>query len=391
MLWVVNFQERFQGFNSTSFTRLRPMQRSALQAYTDTHLETADLGIEMPTGEGKTLVALLIADYALERGKSVAYLTGTRQLAEHVSLEADKLGMDAVRFARANYSARDLSDYNTAQAVGVMNYWVYFNTNPKPQPADFLILDDAHLAEQPLAKLNSIRIERKASASRELYESLCDVILAHTNTYSTLHSMRDGVAEPNTPPDMIAFMHWLELESIIRQQIQDSPFAESDEGKYVWPRLRDNLARCCAVISESAIEIQPYRPLTTLNPWYRESSNRLYLSATLGSMDDLQRRIGTERIVRLEYESSTTETKTGRRSLILNPTMKGALDPEVLEWALRQVARAGGKATWLCSSLAEADELEERLRRHRGPCVSGSILATTLSCASGCRLNAATS
>ena len=59
----------------------------------------------MPTGDGKTLVALLIADYALDEGLSVADPTGTRQLVEHVASEANALGLEAVRFAASGTEA----------------------------------------------------------------------------------------------------------------------------------------------------------------------------------------------------------------------------------------------------------------------------------------------
>lgn len=40
----------------------------AVASHGQHHLDTSDVAIEMPTGEGKTLVALLIADYALDQG-----------------------------------------------------------------------------------------------------------------------------------------------------------------------------------------------------------------------------------------------------------------------------------------------------------------------------------
>lgn len=115
----------------------------------------------MPTGEGKTLVALLIADLALDRDRSVAYLTGTRQLAERAEEESAKLGLDTARFASKDYGGAKLDDYHQFQAVGVMNYWVYFNSKPVPKPADLVIFDDAHLAEQPLSSLQTLRIPDK--------------------------------------------------------------------------------------------------------------------------------------------------------------------------------------------------------------------------------------
>ena len=135
-----DFDERLADFQSAKFRELRPGQRQVLAAYSARHLAASDLAIEMPTGEGKTLLALLIADYALDQGRSVAYLTGTRQLAERVQGEAEELGLEVVRFAARDYGGAKLDDYHQAQAVGVMNYWVYFNSKPVPQPADLVIL-----------------------------------------------------------------------------------------------------------------------------------------------------------------------------------------------------------------------------------------------------------
>ncbi len=41
-----------------------------------------------------------------------------------------------------------------------MNYWVYFNQIPNIDPADLLIMDDAHLAEHCLHSLYSVEINK---------------------------------------------------------------------------------------------------------------------------------------------------------------------------------------------------------------------------------------
>ncbi|MEU7753771.1 DEAD/DEAH box helicase family protein [Micromonospora sp. NPDC049171] len=179
----LDFEQNLVDFRSARFTQLRPGQHQVLTAYAAQHLDTADLAIEMPTGEGKTLLALLIADHALSRGWSVAYLTGTRQLAERVEEEAEDLGLDVVRFAAKDYGGAKLDDYHQAQAVGVMNYWVYFNSDPKVGAADLVIFDDAHLAEQPLSGLQTLRIPDKLGPARQLYRTICELVVAHTDAY----------------------------------------------------------------------------------------------------------------------------------------------------------------------------------------------------------------
>ena len=203
-----DFEERLTAFASPAFPSLRAGQRFVLSKYASDHLDTLDLGIEMPTGEGKTLLALLIADWALDQGRSVAYLTGTRHLAEQVEEEATKLGLDVVRFAAKDYGGAKLDDYHQAHAVGVMNYWVYFNSKPVPQPADLVIFDDAHLAEQPLSRFKRWGYRTRRAQHASCTANICNLVVAHTDAYSGLRVMHDGTAAPGTPPELLSFSDW---------------------------------------------------------------------------------------------------------------------------------------------------------------------------------------
>jgi hypothetical protein len=68
--------------------------------FVDISLQRADRAVCATDCRGRTL---LIADHVPEQGRSVAYLTGMRQLAERVEDEAGKLGLDVVRFASKDY------------------------------------------------------------------------------------------------------------------------------------------------------------------------------------------------------------------------------------------------------------------------------------------------
>ncbi|MEV4239259.1 hypothetical protein AB0J47_29235 [Nocardia sp. NPDC049737] len=108
----------------------------------------------------------------------------------------------------------------------------------------------------------------------------------------------------------------------------------------------------------SGIEIRPYHPPTALNAGYSQARQRTYLSATLGSMDDLQRRVGGGKVTRLVTEQPLPTGSTGERMFVLNPSQKKALDPAVIAWAVRQTIAAGGRAAWLCASHPEAEDVQ---------------------------------
>jgi Helicase C-terminal domain/DEAD/DEAH box helicase len=356
-----DFAERLAAFASGNFTELRPGQKLVLDAYATDHLDTADLAIEMPTGDGKTLLALLIADWALDQGWSVAYLTGTRQLAEHVESEAVRLGLEVVRFAGRNYGGAKLDDYHQANAVGVMNYWVYFNSKPVVQPADLVIFDDAHLAEQPLSSLQTLRIPYTKGASADLYRAICKIAVTRTTGYPGLRAMLDGSAPPGTPPELLSFFDWSAISDDVVKEIDRSEYGQERDVKWVWPKIRERIDRCGVLVGSSAIEIRPYHPPTTVNTGYSRARQRIYLSATLGSMDDLQRRVGGRSITRLTTSKPLPAGATGERKFVLNSSSQEPFEDLVLDWALEQVRSAGGRAAWLCASHAEADELQEIL------------------------------
>src|SRR5258706_12170074 len=71
-------------------------QADLLRAYAKEHLQSTDIALELPTGAGKTLVALLIAEFRRRKlGDRVVYLCPTRQLANQVGTHAKRYGIKA--------------------------------------------------------------------------------------------------------------------------------------------------------------------------------------------------------------------------------------------------------------------------------------------------------
>ena len=364
-----DFTSRLQTLAPGVFTEgLRPAQMHVLEQFSAEFNQLSDIGIELPTGEGKTLIGLLIADWALDEGKSVAYLTGTRQLADQVMGQAGAItGLAACRFSGGNYRGADLDDYHQAQAVGVMNYWVYFNSSPRVEPADIVIFDDAHLAEQPLAGMFTLRIARKTAGGRALYETLCDLVLQNApDSYPLLKPLRDGAAPPGSPPELIAFNEWSAIAGSGSNAIDESEFiAQNFDARIVWRSLAPYITRCGVLVGPTGIEIRPYHPPTQTLPGYSRSSQRVYLSATLGRSGDLQRRLGTMPIAAIDTPRELCTATTGRRTFLINPSTDDSLSDNSLQFAFQQIESAAkdgpGRAAWLCASNSEADEIEEIL------------------------------
>lgn len=172
MAGKVNYEQLLTEFGPSQFESLRPAQQNALEHYAERHTETADLAIELPTGAGKSLIALLIAEAWRREGKRVAILTGNKTLARQMRQEATDLGLTPILMEGrgVDIPPRAKRQYQRSRGIAIMNYWVYFNQNPVIDPADLLFMDDAHLAEHCLHSLYSISIDRYKHSP--LYDSL---------------------------------------------------------------------------------------------------------------------------------------------------------------------------------------------------------------------------
>ena len=127
-------------------------QGDALRAYTAEHVDDANVAIELPTGGGKTLVGLLIGEWRRRALRQrVAYLCPTVQLARQAAAKADEYGIETVTLVRrqADWDTGDFLRFQRGEVLAVAGYSQVFNSNPRLDSAQTLILDDAHAGEVP--------------------------------------------------------------------------------------------------------------------------------------------------------------------------------------------------------------------------------------------------
>lgn len=128
------YAELFALHRSAKIGELWPWQGEVLAAYAGV---TGDAAVELPTGTGKTLIGLLAGEeFRAAAGRPVAYLAGNKQLARQIERQARDHGFPVVRFqdSKDTWSQKDVRTYNFARAIGVMNYWNYFNASPALPP-----------------------------------------------------------------------------------------------------------------------------------------------------------------------------------------------------------------------------------------------------------------
>jgi O6-methylguanine-DNA--protein-cysteine methyltransferase len=333
------YEALFARHRSAAVPTLWGWQTEVLAAYADVG---GDAAVELPTGTGKTLIGLLAGEEFRDReGAPVAYLAGNKQLAQQVERQARDLGFPIVRFqgSKDSWAARDVRAFNFGESIGVMNYWNYFNASPGVEPAGMLILDDVHLLEGPVRDLFTVCVGR----GEALYNAVLARIVARCPYYALADDLLNGV-EPMRAPEMLVFPDSADLSDEVRDLL-DAGLVDGSEAWWAWQRVRDRLEVCCWLVSARAVTFTPYIPPTQVLAHFIEPSRRLYLSATIGSVDDLQRRLGTPPLEKL---TASVQPRQGERIVVIRNGTELPTATELVD-ELRPFLERQRKALWLCA------------------------------------------
>ena len=362
-LMSVTVDELIAPTPGTRFKKLRDAQAHVLSAYSQTGHTLRDIAIELPTGAGKSLIALLILEFWRKRGKRVAVLTGNKTLAKQIEIEARDLNVPTVRFEGRGdlIPPKDLRAYHRANAIAVMNYWVYINQNPAPKPADYVVLDDAQLAESALSSLFSVSI---SPSHDPLFDQLMRIIAEVSDSPVARDYARGQEKGPFAPTDLLPFTSvaraWDDLATAINTQLAEHKDETSDwkDLRFRWDRIYSNGNRALLLVNGQELVIRPYIYPTQHFAHLEEPSQRIYMSATIHDPDDLRRRLGTAPIKKLAVPLDLVDQENGRKLLVFNQTAAQSSDGmpgEQVLAPLREILRKKvRKSVWLCSSSFEA-------------------------------------
>jgi Rad3-related DNA helicase len=260
----------------------------------------SDVALQLPTGSGKTLVGLMIAEWRRRKfGERVVYLCPTIQLVHQVANQAEeKYGLSVVTLVGQQklFSPSDKTDFKQASKIAITTYSGLFNNNSFFDNADVILLDDAHATENYIASHWSLRVGRKDY--QVLHETLCLLLSRHLDSIdiTRLRGVWENVADRNWV-DMLPLPIMLEIKAEL-VEIFDAQTADTDL-YWPWALLRSHLDACHIYLSSQDILIRPLLPPTYSHAPFDNARHRIYMSATLGAGGDLERLTGRKNIKRL--------------------------------------------------------------------------------------------
>ncbi|MDE1146728.1 MAG: DEAD/DEAH box helicase family protein [Azospirillaceae bacterium] len=341
-------------------------QGQILRTYVAQAVDAPDVALQLPTGSGKTLVGLLVAEWRRRKNRErVVYLCPTRQLVNQVVTEASsKYGLTVEPFTGriVNYAPEAKAAYQNADRVAVTTYSSLFNTNPFFTDPEVIIIDDAHASENYIASTWTLRISRFEEKDEILFKAVAGVlksILDDTN-YRRLtgvsHSVNDVTWVDKIPTPQLAAIA-SELHAAISENIDES------EQRYSWRMIGDHLKACQLYVSSSEVLIRPLIPPTWSHTPFNGATQRIFMSATLGAGGDLERLTGRPKIKRLPIPEGWDRQGIGRRFFIFP---EKTLKENEISSLRRSLMTAAGRSLVLTPSNDGADvitaDVEEKLK-----------------------------
>ncbi|KUO95789.1 DEAD/DEAH box helicase family protein [Ferroacidibacillus organovorans] len=352
----------FNDLKNRSVQGLLSHQADILRDYQEHAFNKKDVALELPTGSGKTLIGLLIGEFRRRaNNERIVYLCLTRQLVHQVvEQSASKYGIKTNAFVgrQASYDPTARSEYSNSEAIAVTTYNGLFNINPVFYNPDVIILDDAHAAENYVTRFWSVSISR--SEQETLYKQILSVIrhIIPRSQYIRMESDnpspsdRQWVEKVPTPkffdiiPTLIALL---------------DEHTQSENMRFAWSLIRDQLSACHLYLSWNEVLIRPLLPPSLVHEPFNGASQRIYMSATLGSGGDLERITGVQTIHRLAAPKGWDKHGIGRR-LFFFPEV--SLTEDKAEEVVIEMTRHTLRTLVLVPDFNSANSFRDVLEKH---------------------------
>jgi replicative superfamily II helicase len=255
---------------------LRPAQEAVLSDWFADHQSTRDVIVKLHTGQGKTLIGLLMLQSRLNAGKgSVIYLCPDHFLIDQAREQARLFGIKTC--TAENDLPEEFADGGSILVTSVQklfNGLTKFGLHRQSVNVDSVLMDDAHACADRIREACRIRIPSDEAA----YVTLRTLFAPDLEQQGagTFADILNGTRESLLP---VPYWAWLDHQSDVATILSSN--ADRRSIKFAWPLLKDDLAYCRCVISGAAIEIEPYiAPLGAFGT-YSKAKHRVFMSATV--------------------------------------------------------------------------------------------------------------
>jgi len=266
---------------------LRSVQKSVLTEWYTTFRTKQDVILKLQTGQGKTLIGLLVLQSRLNEGYGPAvYLCPNHFLVNQTCEQARQFGIPYC--VAEDELPEDFLNGKTILITLVhklFNGLTQFGLGMRSEEVNTIVVDDAHTCIDAIRDSFIIRIgsdDEPYSLIRDLFA--VDLENQGMGTFADIKNGEYGSLLP------IPYWAWDDKHAEVAAIL--SKFAKSKSIKYAWPLVKDMLDKCQCLVSGKTLEIAPYLAPLHLFGSYAKASHRVYMSATVADDSFLIKGLG---------------------------------------------------------------------------------------------------
>jgi replicative superfamily II helicase len=255
---------------------LRPAQEYILREWFNNHRNQRDLIIKLHTGQGKTLIGLLLLQSWMNAGSGPClYLCPNNQLVDQTADQAAQFGI------RCCLAPDDLPpEFEDSEAILITSVQKLFNgrtkfgLGPRSRSVGSIVIDDSHACLDAIRNCFSISV----SSEHKLYSEVLKLF------EDALRSQGAGSFEDikiGSHDALLAVPYWEVADRASELTAIVSKFSGDDEVKFQWPLIRDSISDCIVIFSGTSLQITPNDPSLDLFGSYQRALHRVFMSATV--------------------------------------------------------------------------------------------------------------
>lgn len=258
---------------------LRPAQETVLTEWYTQRRADKDLIIKLHTGEGKTLVGLLLLQSLLNSKEGPClYICPNKYLVRQVCVEADKFGISYCTF---DESAGMPNDFLSGTKILITHVQKVFNgrsvfgTDNGYTKIGSVLLDDSHACIDTIKNAFTISISK--SDNPDVYSKIL-TLFADNMVDQGEGSWLDIQAGDYNTFMPVPYWNWDSKKTEVLKIL--SVAQDNKQIYYTWPLIRDQIKNYCCYISGTKIEIAPYNVNIGVFGSFSHATHRILMSAT---------------------------------------------------------------------------------------------------------------
>lgn len=295
---------------------LRRAQEAVLKEWHTSARGKKDVIVKLHTGQGKTLIGLLILQSKLnEKIGPALYLCPDNFLAEQTAQQAMQFGISCQTISGGDELPAKFLDGRSILVTSVQklfNGLTKFGLHSRSTRVGALVIDDVHSCISSIRDACTIRLDSNSQSYAEIVGLLSASL--ESQGEGTFADLKNGDYEAFLP---VPYWDWIDRSGDVAKILSGQSSAK--EIKFAWPLIRDILPECDCIVSGTELEISPRLPPLRAFGTYENASHRVLMSATITDDSFLVKGMGVD--AQTVLQPLTFAEKWSGEKMVLVPSL----------------------------------------------------------------------